>query len=724
MVTRLLACIGVLVAPVLAMAQPLGDRVPENAIIYVGWQGGGAMPPAYEQSHLKGVLDASNVPALFNDFVPRLIQRVAKDEPEAAAVMKLVVAVGGPLWRHPSAVFFSGVDFKGADGPRPKFGIICQAGDEADALAAQFKSLLEGPMAGFPFPAKVFKQDGLVVFAVGYDQEDMVLADKQAANKPKPISGSAKLQQALAQVNKDPLFVLYVDAEAAMAQVDESLRFAGDAEAQAAWGKAREVLGLGGLKRIILTGGLDGRDWGTQCFIAAPAPRGGVLGMLGGKALSDDAMKLVPASVVWVNGGQVDLGAIMDGIRGIGGSFDPRFVAEFDKGVAEINKTIGMDLRKDVVGAFGSEWIGYIDPPSTGSGMLGVVMVNRLAKAAEAEKALTKLEEWANQAIAREMARERIQMAFVQTRIGSLNVHTISLPGFAPSWAVKDGMLYAGLYPQTVAGAAQAEGKGKSILDNPAFVGLRKRLGAEGAMSFTFADLPQTAPEAYQVLLMMSQFGIGMADMYGVKTPPLVIPPLKKLLEHLSPAAEFFWVDDTGWHYKSLAPFPGAELLSSSNNLGIATSGMMVSIMLPALNAAKERANRVKCASNLRQIGQGMMLYANDNKGKFPPDLGTLVKEADLNAEVFICSSGGSDLPDSVRQGKVEDAVKWANQSADYVYLGANRTVNNTTGDTILAYEKAGSHGGEGMNLLYGDGHVEWWPGQRGMEMVEKQQGK
>src|SRR5688500_2465009 len=41
---------------------------------------------------------------------------------------------------------------------------------------------------------------------------------------------------------------------------------------------------------------------------------------------------------------------------------------------------------------------------------------------------------------------------------------------------------------------------------------------------------------------------------------------------------------------------------------------LLISILLPALNAAKERANRVKCASNLRQIGQGLLLYSNDNK--------------------------------------------------------------------------------------------------------------
>jgi len=45
---------------------------------------------------------------------------------------------------------------------------------------------------------------------------------------------------------------------------------------------------------------------------------------------------------------------------------------------------------------------------------------------------------------------------------------------------------------------------------------------------------------------------------------------------------------------------------------------LLISILLPSLNRARETANRVKCASNLRQIGQAIMLYSNDNKGPYP----------------------------------------------------------------------------------------------------------
>jgi prepilin-type N-terminal cleavage/methylation domain-containing protein/prepilin-type processing-associated H-X9-DG protein len=42
---------------------------------------------------------------------------------------------------------------------------------------------------------------------------------------------------------------------------------------------------------------------------------------------------------------------------------------------------------------------------------------------------------------------------------------------------------------------------------------------------------------------------------------------------------------------------------------------LLISILLPSLNRARETANRVKCASNLRQIGQAILLYSNDQRG-------------------------------------------------------------------------------------------------------------
>lgn len=45
---------------------------------------------------------------------------------------------------------------------------------------------------------------------------------------------------------------------------------------------------------------------------------------------------------------------------------------------------------------------------------------------------------------------------------------------------------------------------------------------------------------------------------------------------------------------------------------------VLIGVLLPALNRAREHANQLACLSNLRQLGIGFILYCQDNKGWLP----------------------------------------------------------------------------------------------------------
>src|SRR5690348_6519330 len=96
-------------APV-ARSQPLADRLPADTIVYVGWAGSQSLE-GYDQSHLKAVLDASNIPALFTDFMPKALAVAAKEESE---LNQLADSLGSSAvtYRHPFAWAFTGVDWQ------------------------------------------------------------------------------------------------------------------------------------------------------------------------------------------------------------------------------------------------------------------------------------------------------------------------------------------------------------------------------------------------------------------------------------------------------------------------------------------------------------------------------------------------------------------------------------------------------------------------------------
>jgi prepilin-type processing-associated H-X9-DG protein len=131
--------------------------------------------------------------------------------------------------------------------------------------------------------------------------------------------------------------------------------------------------------------------------------------------------------------------------------------------------------------------------------------------------------------------------------------------------------------------------------------------------------------------------------------------------------------------------------------------GFMMGILMPALAKARIVAQRQICANNLKQLGAAMMQYAEDNNDQFPSadKWCDLLKPYCENEKLFVCPAA--------RTGRCSYAI---NPDATPTSSGGTMLLfetqdgwNQSGGLEILTNE---NHHGEGSNVLFCDGHVEF----------------
>lgn len=140
-----------------------------------------------------------------------------------------------------------------------------------------------------------------------------------------------------------------------------------------------------------------------------------------------------------------------------------------------------------------------------------------------------------------------------------------------------------------------------------------------------------------------------------------------------------------------------ASLIISTLSLILATV-----VILYTVRTVNNRVGAIHCASNLRNIGQALNLYCNNNAGQFPPDLQTLLSTTDIDPFAFECvSTPPSNTPSSIpHRGP---------GSRSFVYLRPSAHPADLHPDTVLIYEHLSNHR-FCANILFADGRVEQIP--------------
>jgi len=626
-------------APGVSGAPTLARYLPQQELVaYLEFEGLDSHATAWHNSASYKLLNNTPLGALLEELATQAMDQAQRSAPE---VKRVAAAEYLNLLKHAARNGLAlGVFGKGPDNTHVVIAI--RKGNRPEIIRLLETLAAAGPDQPEQKPAPVQK-NGRAVHALGTDmvwwveQGDLILIDNDSFDKivgvidgKQPSAASHLLRAPLIQPKDgfEPAAYGFVDL-AALPPVPE---------------KAAKA-GLDGVKRIELQWGFQDEALLTLVRIVAPSPRRGVLAFFDQPTFDLRSLPPLPAGHPAFAVFSVDLARTYDQFVALVKATEPGSEQGVEAFENAIRTQFGLDLRNDLLKHLGPKLAVYSQattPPPEGNPMAAVMAAYTgltLTLQAKDEAALSKqlevLIKGINQVLGQRPPGGAADAPQFRKKDGPRTEYVLEFPPGSVPMGIGGPMFQ--LSPTIALDKEQliisvtsaAAEKALALVTGPA----DKRWSATGAylrvaeriprnlMMLVITDPRETMPVVIQNLPAIAQaFNAQMAQARGprngpefnLRVDPQKLPRADQLRPLLFPASTSLTVDAQGIQVLQREAVPS---LTSP-----ATSGVLLGLLLPATQSAREAARRAQCSNNIKQIMLAMHNYHSANNS-FPRDL-------------------------------------------------------------------------------------------------------
>ena len=632
-----LALLGVIAAGPIASAQepkPLARYVPSDGLVaLVDHEGLESRPAAWKGSAAYAMLNGTTLGAMIEDVATQVIDRALVTVPGPPVNGKEVVS----LLSHMAAKGFV-VGYCGSfNPPQPRAAVlVVRDANKSEVFKAVLARLTGGAKQVTPPAGRKYMTFEGAPVRWWFEGDDAV-ASFAPPGADDPVA--AALDGKAANATKHPVYVALSSPEAGVVPV--GLMFV-DLAALPPLPKEAAQSGLDGIKRVEGRWGFQDKAVALSFGVQAPRPRRGVLALFDQPPLGLGTRFAPPKGVDDYTLMSVDPIKFSDAMLAMMKQSDPASAARVAEFSRKFQERTGVSLRDDLLGKIGPR-MGVFTPTGGDFGNiigmwfhppdLGVVAelkdakgfastLDRLMTAANAE-----LKKAGAMVPARGGAPSRPGTEFAEFRrvkapgrgyVLSIPPSVLPTPaGLRPTVLIdlERGRVALGGSPLTAQRALAA-----LVLNAPE----ARPSVARDTVLFAQTDPRESLPEMLVNLPAIVQF-VGFAATqpgrgrppgppFRLQFDPDALPDVEALRQPLFPSTLTIAVDDASIRMRSISAFP---LPIPQINAGMETP-VLIALLLPAVQAAREAARRAQCTNNEKQIALAMHNYASAND-TFPP---------------------------------------------------------------------------------------------------------